>query len=90
MLSCFPWIEDGNENISPSNVLVASLDICGTIISGLNCSPGIPLTRALFSVTIETLIVCMNGHENVVLHATPSPRERETVTGFKFTAKVFF
>ena len=32
-------------------------------------------------------IVFRNGHENMVLHATPYPKLRETVTGIKHTTK---
>ena len=44
-----------------------------------------PLTKALFSVSIEDLIVCRNAYEKLVFHATPSPRARENVTGCTFT-----
>ena len=78
----------GSETGSPYDVLGASLDIFVTIISILNCSSIIPLTKdLLLLVIIEALIVCSNGHENIVLHATPSPRVRETVNGFPFTTK---
>ena len=90
MLSFFTWTENGNETGSPSDVLGASLAICGTIISSLNCYNRIPLTKALFLVMIEALIFFRNGHENMVFHATPSPRARETVTGFSFTTKGVF
>ena len=73
---CFPWIETGNETGSPSDVLGYSLDLCRTIISILNFSPRSPLSKAFFLVTIEALFVCRNGHENMVLHATSSPRAR--------------
>ena len=86
---CFPWIETGNETGSPSDVLGDPLTLCGTIISSLKCSPRSPLTKEFLSVTIEDLIVCRNGHENMVLHANPSNRARETVTGFSFTTKGF-
>ena len=47
------------------------------------------MTKEFLSVIIEALIVCRNCHENMVLHATPAPRARATVTGFPFTTKVF-
>ena len=62
MISCFTYIETLNETVSPSDVLGASLALCVTIISSLNFSPRIPLTKALLLVTIEALIVCSNGH----------------------------
>ena len=89
VLYFFPWIENGNETGIPSDVLVYSLSLCGTIISSLKCSPRSPITKALFSVTIEALIVYINGHKTMMLYATPSPREREIVTGFPFTTKGF-
>ena len=89
VLSCAYWIANGNLTVSNSDVLGASLAICGTIIYILNCSPSSALTKKFFSVIIEALIVCRNGHENMVLHATPSPRARDNVTGFLFTTKVF-
>ena len=45
---------------------------------------------ALLLVIIAALIVCSNGHENVVLHVAPFPRARETVTSFAFTLKGVF
>ena len=42
---CFTWIENGDETGIPSDVLVDSLSICGTIISSLNFSPRSPLTK---------------------------------------------
>ena len=89
MLSSFSWIANGNETGSPSGVLGVSLALCGTIISSLNCSHRIPLIKVFFSVIIKALIFCRNGHENMVLHATPYPRAMETVTGFLFTTKGF-
>ena len=89
MFSCFPWISTYNKTGSPSDVLGASLAICGTTISSLNCFTRIPLIKALLLVMIEALIVCRNGHENMVLHATPYPRARETVYGFPFITKRF-
>ena len=35
-----------NETVSSSDVFIASLDLCETIISSLNCSPKIPLNKA--------------------------------------------
>ena len=89
ILSYFPWIDNGNGTVSPSDVLGDSLALFGNIISSLNCSPRSPLTKELFSFTIEALIFCSNVHENMVLHAIPSPRARETVTGFLFTTMGF-
>ena len=83
-------IATGNETVSPSDVLGASLDLCGTIISSFNFSHSSPLTKALLSAIIEALIFFRNGHEKIVLHATPSPRDRETFTGCPFNTKVFF
>ena len=40
-----------------------------------------------FLVIIEALIIYTNDHENMVLHATPSSMERETVTSCLFTTK---
>ena len=87
IFSCFTWIENGNETGSPSGVLVASLYLCVTIISRLNLSPRIPLTKSLFLVLIEALIVFRDSPENMVLHANPFPRARETVAGFPFSVK---
>ena len=87
MFYCFPCIGTVNETGSPSNVLVASLALCGIIISSLKYSPRSLITQAFFSVIIEALIVCGNGHENMVLPATPYPRARETFTGFLSTTK---
>ena len=87
MLSFFTWIKTGNETGSPYDAMFDSLDLCVTIIYSLNCSPRSPLTKVLFSVMIEALIFCSNGQQNMVLHATPYPRERETVTGFPFIKK---
>ena len=84
VLFCVSGIVTGNETVSPSDCLGASLDIFQTIISRLNCSPMIPLTKAFLLVIIEVLVVCSNGHENMVLHATPSPKVKETVTGCPF------
>ena len=87
MLSSFTWIKTGNGTGGPSDVLVASLALCVTIIYILNCSPSSTLTKALLLVNIEDLIVYRNGHRNMVLHATRSPKVMETVTGFTFTKK---
>ena len=87
MLFCVYGIVTGNGTGSTYDVLVSSLDLCITSISRLNCSPRSPLNKALFSVITEALIVYRNWHENMVLHATPSPRLRETVTSCKFNMK---
>ena len=87
MWLCFSWIATDNETGSPSDVLGASLDLFGTIISSLNFSPSSPITKTLLSFIIEDSIICRNGHENIVLHASLCPRSRETVTGFLFTTK---
>ena len=89
LLFCVSRIDTDNKTDSPSGVLVYSLDLCGAIISVLNCSPMSPITKALPLVIISYLIVCRNVHENMVLRATPSTRARETVTGFPFTARGF-
>ena len=89
ILSFVYWIATGNESGSPSGVLGDPLALCGTIISSLNWSPMIPQTKSLLSVIIEDLIVCRNVHGKMMLHATPSPRARETITSFPFTAKRF-
>ena len=89
MLYCFTWTETGNETGSTSDVLGAYLDICGTIISNLNLSPRSTLTKVLFLVMIEALIVCSNDHENMVLHSTTSPRAKETINSFTFTTQGF-
>ena len=86
---CVSRIMTSNETGSPSGVLGDSLDICGTIVSSMNWSPRSSLIKELFLVIIEALIVCSNGYEKMVLHATPSPRDRYTVTGCPFTTKVF-
>ena len=88
MLSCFSWIATHNETVYPSDVLGDYLSLCGTIIYIIKLSPRITLTKALFLVIIEALIVCRNGNENMVLQATPYMRARETVTNFLFTTKV--
>ena len=87
MLSSLLWIVNGNKTGSLSDVLGDSLALYGTIISILNCSTRNPLTKSLFVVIIEDLIVCKNGHKNMFLHATPSLRVRKTVTCFTFTKK---
>ena len=89
ILSCSNWIETGNETGSPYAFFGGSLDICVIIIYSLNFSPRIPLTKELFSVMIEALIFCRNGHRNMVLHTTSSPWARETVASFLFTTKGF-
>ena len=90
MILCFPWIKTGNETGITSDVLGAYLAICTAIVSSLNYYTRSLLNNSLFLVIIETLIVCRDGHEYMVLHATPSARVRETVTGFMFTTKEFF
>ena len=82
-------IATSNETGNLSDVLGNFLDICVTIISILKFSIMSPLTGALFLVSIEALIAFSNSHENMVLHSTPSPRVRKTVTGCPFTTKVF-
>ena len=77
-----------NETGNPSGDLVTSLDLCGTIISRLNCYPRITLNKELFSVIIEALFFCRKVHEKRVLHAIPSPRSMETFTGCLLTKKV--
>ena len=57
MFSFFPCIDTGNETRSSSDVLGASLALCVTIISSLNCYPRSPLTREFFSVIVESLII---------------------------------
>ena len=87
MFYCFPWIDNGDETRSPSDLLGASLALYGTIISILNCYHRSTLTKALLLVMIEASSVYRNGHENMVFHATPSTIARENVTGFQFTTK---
>ena len=55
-------IATGNETGSPSDFLVDYLDFFGTIISIFNLSLRGPLTKALFLVTIEALIVFIKFH----------------------------
>ena len=83
MLSSISCIVTGNETGSPYDTLGDSLDFCGTVIYSLNCSPRIPLIMELLSVIIESLIVCRNSNEKLVLNSTPYPRARETVTGWR-------
>ena len=89
MLSCFSWIATGNESGSPSDFLGTSLTLCVTIISSLKWYPRSLLTKAFLSVIFEALIVCMNGHENILLHAIPSSRVMETFIYFSFNTKGF-
>ena len=89
MLFCVSEIATRNDTSSTSDVLGDSLDICGTIISSLKCSPRIPLTKLLFSAIIEALFFLRNIHKNMVLRATPYPILKETVTGCPFTTKGF-
>ena len=44
VFSCFPWIGNDNETVSPSDLLGDSLALLGTSISSLNFSPSILLT----------------------------------------------
>ena len=87
MFSVFHCIDTGTETGSPSDVLGASLDLCGTIISSINCSPRNPLTKTFFLVVIEALIVWINGHESIVLNATSYLILRDNVTIFMFTTE---
>ena len=89
MLFCVSTITTSNKTGSPSGILGDFLDICGTIISRLNFSPRSPLTKALLLVIIKALIIFRDGHENMVLHATPSSWAKETFTGCPFTTKEF-
>ena len=54
-------IENDNETGITSNILGSSLSLYGTIISKLNCSTSIPITKVLFLVIIESSIFCRNG-----------------------------
>ena len=45
------------------------------------------MTNALLSLIFEALIVCSNGSENMVFHATPYTMLSYTVTGCVFTIK---
>ena len=74
MLFSVSCISTVNETGNPYYFLSAYLALCGTIISILNFSPKSPLIKALLLVIIEALIVCKNSYENMVLHATHSPR----------------
>ena len=74
MLFCVSGIATGIETISTSDALGAYLDLCGTIISSLDCFPKCPLIKALLLVIIKDLIVCRNVHEKMMLHAYPYPR----------------
>ena len=87
ILCCVSGIATDNEIGSTSSVLGEYLVFFGTIISSLNFSPRSLLTKVLLSVIIEVLIICSNVHENMVLHSTPSPRTRKTVTGCSFNTK---
>ena len=78
-------IETCNETSIPSDVVGASLDLRGKILSILNCYPWNPMTKALLSVIIEALIISSNRHENIDFHVVPSPRMKDTVTGCAFT-----
>ena len=87
MLFSLSGIVTVDETVSTSDFLGSSLDLCGTIINILNFSPRSPLTKALFLVIIEVWIICRNSYKKMVLHATPSPRARETVTCYPFTTE---
>ena len=63
ILFCVCGIVTGNETGFPSISLIASLDLCGTIISRLNFPPRSPLTKSLSLVIIYALIVCRNVRE---------------------------
>ena len=89
VLFCISKIVIDNETVITSNILGSYLALCGTIIYILNWSSRSTLTKELFLVIIESLILCRNGHENMVLHETPYPKKRETVTGCPFTTKDF-
>ena len=89
VLFCVSWIATDNETGSPSDVLGASLALCGTIIYILNFYPRSLLTKALFFFIIEALIVCRNGNEKLVFHATPALKVMETVTSCPFNVKGF-
>ena len=62
VLFCVSGIATGNETGSPSDFLVDYLDFFGTIIYIFNLSLRGPLTKALFLVTIEALIVFIKFH----------------------------
>ena len=79
----------GIDNSITSDILDPPLALCGTTISILNRSTKIKMTKVLFLVTIQALIVCRNSHENLELHDTNSTRSRDTVTGCDFTKKGF-
>ena len=85
----YSGIENDNETGITSNVLGESLHIFGTIISILNFSPKIPLTKEFLFVIIEALIVYRNVHKPTVLHASPFKREKKTVTSCSFNTKGF-
>ena len=55
VFSCFTWIEFGNETGSPSDALVASVYLCGTIISILNCSPSVDVVDLFISKIFSRL-----------------------------------
>ena len=74
MLFFVSGIATGSETVSTSDALGASLALCGTIISSLDCFPKCPLIKALLLVIIKALIVYRNVHEEMVLHAYPYPR----------------
>ena len=89
VLFCVSVIVTVSETVSPSDALGGSLDIFGTIISILNFSHKIPLTKVLLLVIIEALIFAGTAIKKMVLRSSPSPRARDNVTGFPFTTEVF-
>ena len=54
VLFCASEIVTGNKTGIPSDVLVDSLALCGTIICRLNLSSRSPLTKVLLLVVIES------------------------------------
>ena len=72
-------IVTGNETSISYDILGDSLDLYCTTTPILIFSPKVLLTNVLLSVNIEALIISINGHENIVLHATTFTRENDTV-----------
>ena len=89
VLFCVSDIANGNETGSPYAFLGDSLDLRGTIIYRSNFSPMSPLTKALLLFIIGELFVFRKSHKKMVLHASPSPIAKETITGCPFTTKGF-
>ena len=87
LLFCVSGIMNVSETVSPYDAFGYSLTLSGTIISILNFYPKIPHTTEWLLFIIELLYFFMNGHGNMVMHATPYPREMDTVTGCLFTTK---